>query len=110
MFAKTWHVELFVHEEGDDTTVHAVLHGDTATHPEGLGRARRAPSDPSLPHVGDEIAAARALRALADALLSTAAEDIEAVEHHPVHLDLTGPAGVSTARRTTVPRPSTARE
>ena len=27
MFAKTWHVELFVHEEGDDTTVRDVVPG-----------------------------------------------------------------------------------
>jgi hypothetical protein len=106
MFVKTWHVEMFISEDGDDTTVRAVLHGDSAMHPEGIGRARRAPSDPSVPEVGDEIAAARALHALADALLSTAAKDIEAYEHHPVQLDMSGPAGVSTRSRTLLPRPS----
>jgi hypothetical protein len=110
MFVKTWHVEMFISEDGDDTTVRAVLHGDSAMHPEGIGRARRAPSDPSVPEVGDEIAAARALHALADALLTTAAKDIEAIEHHPVQLNMSGPAGVSTRTRTVLPHPTTTTE
>jgi hypothetical protein len=36
--------------------------------------------------VGEEVAAARALRHLADQVLAAAADDIEAVEHHPVEL------------------------
>jgi hypothetical protein len=106
MFVKTWHVEMFIHEDGDDTTVRAVLHGDSAMHPEGIGTARRAPTDPSVPEVGDEIAAARALHALADTLLATAAQDIEAIEHHPVQLNMSGPAGVSTRTQTVLPRPA----
>ncbi|MFI5100111.1 MAG: dsRBD fold-containing protein [Actinomycetes bacterium] len=39
-----------------------------------------------MPEIGDEIAAARALRRLADLLLGTAAEDIAAVEGRPVTL------------------------
>jgi hypothetical protein len=110
MFVKTWHVEMFIHEDGDDTTVRAVLHGDSPVHPEGLGRARRAPEDPSVPELGDEIAAARALHALADALLTTAEQDIEAIEHHPVQLDMSGPAGVSTRTRTVLPSPTQSAE
>jgi hypothetical protein len=63
-----------------------------------------------VPEVGDEVAAARALNALADALLRTAAMDIEAIEHHPVQLNMSGPAGVSTRTRTELPRPATSTE
>jgi hypothetical protein len=91
---KTWHVELFIYEGDDDTSARAVLHGDSPAHPEGRGLARRAPSDAEVPEIGDEVAAARALHALADALLATASDDIEAIRHETVHLDFTGPVGV----------------
>ena len=38
------------------------------------GEARRRPADPDLPTVGDEVAAARALRQLADRLLEMASQ------------------------------------
>jgi hypothetical protein len=98
MHIKTWHVELFLYEDGDDTSARAVLHSDALEHPEGYGRARRAPTDPAVPEIGDELAAARALHALADALLVTTTEDIEAIEHRPVRLAFQGPAQVQTPR------------
>lgn len=94
MNIKTWHVELFIYEDGDDTAARAVLHADSRKHPEGRGVARRAPKDNDIPEIGDEVAAARALHALADALLETASDDIEAVVHEPVHLGFTGPVSV----------------
>jgi hypothetical protein len=107
MYTKTWHVEVFISEDGDDTAARAVLHGDSATtRPEGFGRSRRAPSDTSVPEVGDEIAAARALHALADRLLAIGARDIEAIEHQPVRLNMSGPAAVSTRSRTALPMPA----
>ena len=76
------------------TTPLPAPYGDSPKHPEGHGVARRAPKDNDIPEIGDEVAAARALHALADALLHTASDDIEAVVHEPVHLDFTGPMSV----------------
>ena len=53
---------------------------------ESRGETHRNPSDVDVPEIGDEVAAARALRRLADRLLGVAAGDIEAVEGHEVHL------------------------
>jgi hypothetical protein len=109
MHIKTWHVELFLYEDGDDTSARAVLHSDALEHPEGYGRARRAPKDVSVPEIGDELAVARALHALADALLASTSQDISAIEHQPVQLDFSGPTSVSTRTRPQVPgtRPAT---
>jgi hypothetical protein len=87
MHIKTWHVEVFIYEEGDETSARAVLHADTTGHPEGRGRTRRNPQDVAVPEIGDEVAAARALHALADSLIGVAEVDIEGMEHRPVHLD-----------------------
>jgi hypothetical protein len=83
---KSWRVQLDLFESGDDTTAHAVLLSETPLRLEADGAARRHPADPSLPLVGDEVAAARALRRLADRLLGTASDDLAAVEGHPVTL------------------------
>jgi hypothetical protein len=85
---KTWNVEIFVFEEGDVTKARAVLDTGAAgvQHLEGLGQARRRPTDSDVPEIGDELAAARALSDLSHQLLDTAARDIEAIEHKPVHL------------------------
>jgi hypothetical protein len=96
MHIKTWHVELFLYENGNDTSARAVLHGDSLQHPEGRGLSRRAPTDAEVPEIGDEVAAARALHALADALLATATNDIEAIRHEPAHLGFAGPVGVAS--------------
>jgi len=42
------------------------------------GTSRRSRGDPGVAHIGDEVAVARALRRLADHLLSQAEHDIEA--------------------------------
>jgi len=91
MHVKTWHVELLIDEDERTTTARAVLHTDAPKHKEGLGLAVKGPQDLAVPEIGDEVAAARALRNLADNLLETAAEDIAEIERRPVHLDFAGP-------------------
>lgn len=98
MHLKTWHVELFIDEAGDDTSARAVLHSDSRKHPDGHGLSRRTPSDVAVSAIGDEVAAARALHALADSLLATASDDIEASLHEPVHLGFAGPLRRPTTR------------
>ncbi len=80
MHVKTWHVELFVYEEQDSTSARAVLHTEAPQHKEGRGESRRAPAHEGVPEIRDEVAAARALHALADALLETAADDLAALK------------------------------
>ncbi|MCZ7525332.1 MAG: DUF1876 domain-containing protein [Acidimicrobiia bacterium] len=76
---RVWTVEVFLEETHDETEAKAVLEvGDTRFG--GWGRARRNPSDPELPRVGEELAAARALSDLSHKLLDAAAETIEAYE------------------------------
>ena len=71
----------------DDRTTRADVVLDVAGHHyHGWGRARRAPADPDVPRIGEEVAAARALSRLAHDLLSAAGHDISELEHHPVHL------------------------
>ena len=94
MQIKTWHVDLFVDEEGDRTVARAVLHTEAPVHLEGRGETVRNPVDRDVPEIGDEVAAARALHDLADVLLATAAGDISAVEKKPpVRLGFDAPAG-----------------
>ena len=52
----------------------------------GFGQAKRAPQDPSVPVIGEELAAARALSHLSHQLLEAAVERIEGFEGRPVDL------------------------
>jgi hypothetical protein len=83
---RTWQVRLDIFESGPQTSAHAVLVTDAPDHLDATGSAHRKAGDADIPEIGDEIAAARALRELADVLLGTAADDIAAVEGHPVTL------------------------
>ncbi len=83
---KTWRVEVQIFESGEDTTANAVLHAESATELAGTGKAHRNPHDELVPEIGDEVAVSRALRRLADQLLSTAASDIADLAGHPVSL------------------------
>ena len=96
MQIKTWHVDLFIYEDDDSTSVRAVLHGDSPKHKEAHGRAIRTARDLAVPEVGDEVAAAAALYNLADVLRQTAAEDISDIERGSIGLDFAGPTRVST--------------
>jgi hypothetical protein len=82
---KTWQVEVSVFESEGDTTAHAVLVAEVPG-VDATGRTYRNPHDVDVPEIGDEIAVARALRRLSDRLLGVAAEDIAALEGHPVVL------------------------
>ena len=80
---QTWHVSIAFTEEGDRTRADAILElASQRFH--GFGQAKRAPGDPSVPVIGEELAAARALSELSHQLLDAAADRIEAYEGHPV--------------------------
>jgi hypothetical protein len=59
------HCEIVVHLDADDRSL------------SGFGRSRRNPKDPSVPQVGEELAAARALHDLANHLTDDARHIIE---------------------------------
>ncbi|HSN06476.1 MAG TPA: dsRBD fold-containing protein [Candidatus Angelobacter sp.] len=82
----TWNVEVQVFEQGPETSARAILHAGAVTSLEARGRAHRAPKDGDVPEIGDEVAVARALRHLADALLEAASGDISQIEHRAVTL------------------------
>jgi hypothetical protein len=80
-----WRVEVAFTEEQDRTRADAILEfGGRRFH--GFGQAKRSPRDPSVPVIGEELAAARALSDLSHQLVHAAAERIEAHEGHPVTL------------------------
>ncbi|MGW6733041.1 DUF1876 domain-containing protein [Streptomyces sp. NPDC055013] len=77
---KHWTVRIHITEDGDDTRAEAVL--TTQGTPEdrqavtGRGTAHRNPVDRSVPEIGDELAASRALQDLATRLRDLASDDI----------------------------------
>jgi RNA polymerase-binding transcription factor DksA len=75
-----------VFTEDDRTTRADVILDVGGRHHHGWGTARRAPADPDVPRIGEEVAAARALSRLAHDLIDAAGADISELEHHPVHL------------------------
>ncbi len=75
MSTMTWHVEVTFTEDENRTRADAIL-VLRGSHFHGFGQAKRAPDDPSVPIVGEELAAARALSDLAHKLLDAAAERI----------------------------------
>jgi len=83
---KRWRVDIYLYEDQDSTAANAVLHSDVPAPLDVRGEARRSPADPDMPAVGDEVAAARALRQLADRLLEMASSDLSDAEGHPVSL------------------------
>ncbi len=82
---QSWSVHITFTEAGDRTRADAVLElASQRFH--GFGQAKRAPEDPNVPVIGQDLAAARALSELSHQLLHAAAERIEASEGHPVKL------------------------
>jgi len=94
---RTWRLEVQIFETGDDTTAHVVLRSGEAEPLRADGHATRAPGDLDVPEIGDEIAVGRALRRMADLLMSTASGDLAAVHGHPVAGPVAGQPGVGTA-------------
>ncbi len=82
---ETAEIEVTFEEDADHTEARATLalRGARFT---GFGRARRNPTDPNLPMVGEELAAARALADLSHKLVDAAAEAISEREGHPAHV------------------------
>jgi hypothetical protein len=80
-----WSVSIAFTEDGDRTRADAVLDLAGARF-HGFGQAKRAPEDPRVPVIGEDLAAARALSDLSHQLLQAAADRIEGVEGHPVKL------------------------
>jgi hypothetical protein len=78
-----WPMHVVFTENDDETRADIVLDVE-GHHYHGWGWARRNPIDPSVPRIGEEIAAARALNRLARQMLDAAAEEIEGFEGHPV--------------------------
>jgi len=82
---QSWTVNISFTEDGDRTRADAIL--DLASQKfHGFGQAKRAPADPNVPVVGQDLAAARALSDLSHKLLEAAAERIESFEGNPVKL------------------------
>lgn len=84
--AKTWHIEVFLFEDGKNTRAEAVLRTDAGTIIRHEGTARRNPEDTDVPEIGDELAVSRALSGLAHDLLEASVADIEENVHARVEL------------------------
>ena len=82
---KVWTVEVMLDERGDETQAKSMLHID-GTSVGGWGRARKSPTDPRVPRIGDELAVARALSDLAHRILDMTAIEIEQFSAGSVHL------------------------
>jgi len=80
-----WRVDLAFTEEESRTRADALLE-IRGQRFHGWGQAKRAPEDPNVPVVGEELAAARALSDLSHKLLDAAATRIEEFEGRPVSL------------------------
>lgn len=74
-----WTVRIYIFEHDDNTTYARAELVAKAAKLTAEGTARRRPTDPAVPEIGDELAAGRALVALGEQLLDTAADDIAAV-------------------------------
>jgi hypothetical protein len=82
---QSWQINVVFTEDGERARADAVLElASERFH--GYGQAKRAPEDPRVPVVGQDLAAARALSDLSHQLLHAAADRIEAFEGHPVKL------------------------
>ena len=85
MADQIWRVSIVFTEESDRTRADARLElADQRCR--GFGRAKRAPEDPSVPVIGQDLAAARALSDLSHQSLDAAADRIEKFEGHTVNL------------------------
>lgn len=85
---KQWTIDVVIDSDDTDRVTHAEVSLRVAGAPErrGIGYARRNPIDAQSAEIGDELALARALSALAHELLHTAVEDIQGSTHEKVTL------------------------
>ncbi|MGF1429086.1 dsRBD fold-containing protein [Kitasatospora sp. LaBMicrA B282] len=82
-----WDVELGFEEDGTTTLCQARLIGDRAPAVLGRGEAQRSAVDRPAPRIGEELAAARALTALARQLRAQADGEIGEVNRNPAYPD-----------------------
>ncbi len=76
-------ITIAVHLVEDTTETHVRLVLDLrGDHFEAIGRARRNPIDPPLPAIGEELAIARALSNLQEAIMETALDKVEKFTVH----------------------------
>ena len=81
----SWHINVSFTGDADRTRADAIL--ELADHKfHGFGQAKRAPGDPSVPVIGEELAAARALSHLAHQLLEAAVDRVESFEGDRVNV------------------------
>jgi Rv2632c-like len=83
--AATLQVDINLDEDDEHTDARATVHLRDREFI-GRGRARRNPTDPNVPVVGEELAVARALAELSHQLVAAAADAIEGFVGHPVTL------------------------
>ncbi len=84
---RQWSVRVTLFERGDDTTATVALLADAPGALTARGRSHRSAVDPPDAQIGDEVAVARALRHLADRILTAAEVDIEeATGEHDVQV------------------------
>lgn len=81
MHTLDWSVRVIINEDDNHTHARAVLTGRDGVSLHGDGNADRNPGDAAIPEIGEELAAARALYALADQLMDAAAHDVENLSH-----------------------------
>lgn len=81
MRVQEWTVDIHLDEDDDQTHAHAVLHGHDGVSVQSDGTARRNPGDAVIPEIGEELATARALNALADQVMGVAEKDIQNLSH-----------------------------
>jgi hypothetical protein len=83
MTEQTWRVHVTFTEDPGRTRADAILELSSRRF-HGFGQAKRAPEDPNVAVIGQELAAARALSDVSHQLLEEAASRLEAAEGHPV--------------------------
>lgn len=86
MTRKTWTADIVFEETEDATDACVTIHMDGAECV-GRGSARRNPNDPSVPIIGEELAAARAFAELSHKLVDESAQILEL--HLGRHVELT---------------------
>lgn len=86
MHTDRWDIRVFLSDDDQHTTAHALLIIDGRERQRGSGTARRNPADRDVPEIGAEIATGRALVELGTKLLRVAEGDIEEITHHPARV------------------------
>ncbi|MEU2433326.1 MULTISPECIES: DUF1876 domain-containing protein [unclassified Streptomyces] len=77
MRTKKWNIEIVITESDRTTQAEARLRGQNAELFVGEGTAHRNRTDQDIPHIGDELAVARALSGVSHELLHEVAAEIE---------------------------------